>query len=956
MMRKSYFILCLVVFLFTLYPLKGVWAQAEYPGVYHVYMRLGKEALDQGKYEFALKYFKLAQVVSPASREPATYYNLTIRLQVGDVEGDELYEPSEIFYDDTEEEVLDVETDREVLPDRSDVIDRALDSYEKSLKDKTFVSPETISIDKKPKTTLGKKLIRAREAAIPEAPEIAYLNDALWATQPKTLIRLDLKTSVIFEGRNIERFLIITPGFVDIERIDRDRLNVVARKRGSTFIHVWDDRGRWTFNTVVVLPLRRDAIYVRDVELEEYAQPFSISYSNDWNAFYRGSSFDKVERENLNFFQSVEAFGETPYGDVSGFALFTKFDLSTEVTGWGAGLEDGRIGNFKDFDIQGGDITHTFSPLTISGQYIRGGLLKAEAFNNNVEYTYLRGRDRSTFGFLAPGTITKKESFLEGAKLTLFPHKENKYSFNFVRGFGDEREEFLEDRVTSFEAQNKFLNTLFSGEIGYDDNDVAWNYGGVLTGKNYNLNVNFRNIDDDYAMVTTLPANRGEIGSIVNLNANWEDVFLNSSVDIYRDRFLSNPEDPDAINLDLASTVDVNLTQRDKVKISVFYTDTPGELSPRNNFRINSNYNKRFQLAGNRTFSTLIGGTYQRARFDLSPASEYDRYSVSAGFSVPLIKGSNYFANYEYSFVDEKLSGDSLRPYVVNTGVNYSKKITDQWRGNMSVDYRNEQNTEGQNSFLAGEDSVTASMGASFRPSDDFEFFVDGRARNVWAQEPGRASFNEVDVRAGIRMSWDSPFIWNPTGYIEGYVFKDINGNKKQDEKEGGIPDVIVKVGKKETKTNEKGYFQTVVKAKKVQVSVGTESIPKGFIFSTPVAQMVEIIPHKTQQVNFGLTTHSGIFGIIYVDVNQSGKPDNGDEFIQGAKITLDNIESVISDYEGTYFFKNITPQKHTISIDVNSLPIEFIPLIKIKDAVTVTEGTTYIYHFPMKKIDDKEK
>ena len=124
----------------------------------------------------------------------------------------------------------------------------------------------------------------------------------------------------------------------------------------------------------------------------------------------------------------------------------------------------------------------------------------------------------------------------------------------------------------------------------------------------------------------------------------------------------------------------------------------------------------------------------------------------------------DYFTNYEYSWVYEEQSGDLSTPNVMNAGLNYNTKLTDAWSMNSSFIYRNEEKTEGTNSFLAGEDSTTGSLGAAFRPNEDFEFFVDGRVRNIWAEAADRTAFNEIEVLAGVRTSWDVPFRWNPSG------------------------------------------------------------------------------------------------------------------------------------------------------------------------------------------------
>jgi len=951
---------CIVIFwsvilIFSALPAS---ASAPYPQAYKYYMELGKLALDRQDYKEATHNFRRAQMVAPTEKQPTVFINLIKRLQ------DERIEPkpaTRIFrpFKKSREKIVGEELNRfsgysspkpSIARDRKDhpTITQPPEKFKRRAAEP--VTPKTAILTAPPKYILPPP-----GSPLGEEQNIVYLDDDLWQIQPGTLLRVELRKAIVLDAQNFKRHLIITPGFIEVQRIDKDRINVVAIKRGSTIFHVWDDTGRWTFNIEVILPIRKTKVTVLKKQSERYAEPFKITYSADWSSFYKGQELEKVKRENLNFLQRILLEGETPYGDYDSHVLINKFDESTEVTGYGVGLTDGKIGDFKDFSIRGFDIQKVFSPLSMPGQYMRGVLFEAEAFNNNLKYTYVHGRDRATFGFLAPDVLEKRESFVEGARITLFPHKENQYSINYARGYGDARESFLHDQVFSIEAQHRFKDILLSGELAYDETATALTSSSKYKGDDHDLTVNFRNLESDFTTVTSLPGNRGEVGGSIFWDWRLGDVEINTYLDLYRERFLPNPEAEDTINVDYSTTVDIPFSKTDRLRSSLYYTDTTGEISPRNNVRFNTTYTKRFPL-GARTMTGFIGMSQQRSRFDLSPSSEYDRYSASSGLTVPLIKNLNYFVNYEHSWLYEEQSGDHLRPNVMNTGLNYSKKLADGWSMHSSFSYRNEENTEGSNSFLAGEDNITGSLGTTYRPNEDFEFFMDGRTRNVWAETEDRQAFNEIDVRAGIRTSWGLPFSWNPKGEIHGVIYKDLNENQRQDEEEAGIADVIVEVGKRKVTTNSIGYYHATVKAKSVEVKVDIDSIPDGFIFSTPTIVNVEIIPHKTQWIDFGLTTQSGVYGVVYYDQNSNGKPDLGDEFISKVKLRLDGVETAISDFEGTYSFGSVQPGIHQIGIDVNSLPIEYLPKIRLKNEIEISEGSTYVFHIPLDKVSSKDK
>ena len=194
------------------------------------------------------------------------------------------------------------------------------------------------------------------------------------------------------------------------------------------------------------------------------------------------------------------------------------------------------------------------------------------------------------------------------------------------------------------------------------------------------------------------------------------------------------------------------------------------------------------------------------------------------------------------------------------------------------------------------------------------------------------------------------PFIWNPSGNICGHVYKDNDGDGQKDSDENGLEGIIITVGEKRVKTNQRGDYCAKVTGKRVDVDIDFESIPDGYVFSTPVYQQVTVIPHKAQRVNFGLMTRSGLYGVVYFDENENGKLDASDKLISKVKIIVDEKMTVFSDSEGVYIVKSVSPGKHTITIDINSIPVEYLPLVKLKNEIEVQEGTTYIFHIPLKK------
>ncbi len=932
-MRQFFHTSCLVIIVFLIIT-NSSFAEpppSNYPQIYTLYMQLGKEAIDNKKYEKAFNHFQHAHLIDPSAEDPLSYINLLKRIKEGRVNV-----------------VSKTQQLGPISKSRHSIISNTLDAFEK----KEYATPNipqknTIQI---PPPT-NKFIVPEQEPAMEITPETIYLDDALWSSQPKTLLQIEMQKAVVFEGSNIKRFLIITPNFFEVKTIDRDKILIIANQRGASFLHVWDDRGRWTFNVEVILPFHHESLRIKEKQIEEYSKPFTFSYATDWASFNRGKRMLDLERQSLDFQQRLSFQGETPYGDFDTSAIFEKFSETTDVTRYTVGLTDGHIGKFKDFNIRGFDFLPHFSALSLPRQTVRGIFFNSKAFNQKIEFTYLRGRARNLFPTLSSGSSIDIDNFVEGTRIAFFPDEKSTYAINFARGYGNDRSDFLQKRVFSIESEYDFDNkTNLATEIAYDEHNIAqtinYNFGDEHT----KGHIKFRDINKNFTTIKSFPGGRGEVGALLNMNWDLDAMDIDTSLDLYRDRLFQNPDKPRAMNAEFSTNVTIPVSKNDTLRSSLYYINTQQELSPRKSLRLSSNYIKKFPLSEHKYLSTNWLASYQRSRFDQSSSSDYDRFILSGGLNMPLIGNLNYHANYEYSWVDEKVSGEQLTPSVFRTGFDYSRNITDNLMGNLRYTYRDEEDTEGTNSFLSGEDSAIGSLGLTYRYSQDLEFYFNGRVRNIWAESDTREAFDEVDIRLGVRSNWELPFSWSPSGIVEGIVFKDLNGNQKWDEDEEGIEGIEVKIGKHTTITDQYGHYEDKVSAKKVQVGVNPDSIPDGFVFSTPILVDVNITPHIRQKVNHGLSIHSGVYGVVFYDKNNNNKPDQDDEFIPKVKIFLDDAEVTVSDFEGTYFFRDIAPGMHQVRIDVNSIPIEYLPKVKLKKEVEVSEGTTYVFHVPLTK------
>ncbi len=922
---------------------------------YFYYVTVAQEALNAQNIQKACFYFKIANRIKPQNAVVRQYLNLIKRIKEGRAEI-----PVEAV----------LKTHR---PPQNQTIPRPLvsaiastdESNGFNTKQKKFLVPKkiqdtvfeinvTVKDSEKPKSLKAdQRLMNSKtDQKILGDEKVIELDASLWENRKQHTIKIGFKKAFLLKGHHIKRFLTITEGVLASSRIDENTIKIVGKKRASTLFHLWDDKGRWTFNIEVTLPSLEEDQKRRERYSqmgEEYVQPFKLEYRNNWGSFYKGTAMPTLKRTFLDYTQDISISGETPHGEMDASVTFIRLEEGIKQVGNTLGLTDGKWGPFEDFTLRGFDAQASYSDLSLPGLSFKGFLLESYAFQHQLKYTILKGQVRSTNLFALPKEINLDESFIEGVKMVLFPDQNHHISVQYVRGSGSERPSVLKKKVYSVQMKNTFTHWNILSEVAFDEDKYAGTIHSSFKKDDQRITINYRNMQKKFKTITGAPSDRGEIG----VDARYDDTVgtfnLNSFLDIYRNNQFFNSDHPDAVNVDWSGSIRKPLSQNSNWLTALQYTDTQQLLSPGRQFSITNRLDMHLPLTIKDSITFFIGYRFQRKRFEKSPGSEYDRMTLSTGFRTTLFKNISYFANYDYSMAKGIATGEVGEPRALSTGLSYSHNLARRISLNTSLSYRNEENTEEKFSFLAGEDSLIGYFGLNYRPTSDFEFFMDTSMSNIWAENNNQIAFNSTDIRFGVRSSWNSFFRWNPKGVVQGAVFKDVDGDGIQGTGEAGIADVMVRVGSKKVITNQSGQYEADVTAKKVRVKLDANTIPSGFIASTDILVEYRVKQGKTKTINFGVTMRSGIYGIVYVDSNNNGRLDRNEKLIPNVRLRLDNKKTAISDYSGSYFFENIDPGTYIIYLDVNSLPKQHFPNVKIKEKVTVSEGTTYIYNIPLK-------
>ncbi|MBD3263596.1 MAG: hypothetical protein GF375_00655 [Candidatus Omnitrophica bacterium] len=917
---------------------------------YDYLIELGKEKFREGKYEEATHYFQSAQSVDSSSREPLYYLNLIKRIREGRLlEGRRKVKRTFLPRDRLER--------KKIIREKLKELQEQLKKPEAGKKYTSDAEGEELSPEagrRRPSVVseeleeVSKKRVKARPLLTKD--NVVHLSSQSLEDFPLT-VEISPGDFFIVNSPLIKRFLIVSGEVIDIEKLDDKNLKVNAQNLGSTFLHVWDQKGRWTFN-IKVVPLR---VEMEKESLWEKPESIKFAYSNDWRSYYRGGSIDTMQRDTITFDQWASMRGPIPYGEMDASLNWSKFGEESKITGYTVGITEGNFLTFNDFHLRGFDFTRSFSPLSFPGETLKGIFLESPAFNENIEYIIFHGKEKQYYySFLSPGITTEEDSYVDGYRIRFFPHAKNNFALNYAHAYGEGREDYLKSKVFSFQSEHNLDKWSIFSEVASDEYSMAANLSSVLRLQRLNLRLSFRDIEPEFVTITGRPSGIGEIGGIIGFD--WypsENLSLSSNLDVYRDRYFSNPGSPDELNFEWDSYLDWRLGTDSNLTTSVYYINTPGSLSPQRNLNATSIYNKRFNLYlwGEKPLYTYLGYNYQKSINPLSPTSDYRKDAILSGLRLQLTPGFYCYSNYTYSWLEELEEAESSSPRVMETGFDFYNNLTPSVYSNVRFYYRDEQRASSLHSFLSGEDSLEGNINLTYSPYKDMEFYLDGRIRNVWAETEDAEAFIEAEVRVGTRLAWDSFFRFAPVGVISGVVFKDIDGDGLRGEDEKGIEGVKIIAGPFKAETDTEGMYKLEVKAKTVRVKIDLSTLPEGYVMTTNSSREINTSHGESYTIDFGAYPQSGIYGVAFYDKNSNNRLDSKDEPVPGIKITLPSRdESTRTNAEGVFFFSGMPAGEYKVKLDINSIPLEYLPMIPLEKVIEISEGFTYTYNIPLRK------
>ncbi|MEW6100837.1 MAG: SdrD B-like domain-containing protein [Candidatus Omnitrophota bacterium] len=863
------------------------------------------------------------------------------------------YEPALIYIEMIEE--TGAPKKREIIPTtytpvaatRQEAVNELIELYE--LQREMVRDRELLGTKLRPAPFLGE------EIKAPAVPGVLTLDDSFYSL--KVPIEIEEGKSFIVKGRSIQRFLVTNPDVLTATKSGPDELTVTAKSVGYSYLHIWDDNGRWTTEWLGIMPKIEGLTLEESLRRqEERAGNFRLKYSVNWSSFESGPSIDNLERTSHTWTHSLRLNGETPYGDLDSAITVNRRSTITDLSYASVGLTNGRLGQFKDFGFRVLDFYPLFYNLTLTNTALRGLTFFSPAFDKKLDYSVFWGREGGgRYGIFAAGIEDTRDAFLEGFGLNYSPSRENNYKFSMVHGYGSDRL----DNLNKF-GYDLIGNWLFDKwhtgyEVAFDSETFAHLFKANYIQPRVNFGTEIRNIDKKFVSMTGVGLQQGQLGVLSHINLTpTDDLSLQSKLDVYQDRLFPAEDNNGRWNEDfdisanyvfdttLAMSADYSL-QNDLGRLSQFRSHTSG-----------TGISKRFRFF--RDIFTSARYTRQENTNFTSPSLDYinDKILLSVRFS--LIRQLYYFANKEFNWLNERATASHTQPSAFETGVDWNSQLgKSPFWGSMRFTYRDEEDTISNLAFLSGEDYIEGYSELTYRPTEEREIYGSMRVRNSWADNPNVLKRIEATFNAGMRYAWDTGLRWETVGNIEGYVFKDINSDGLRQRDEPPVEGMKVWLGRdKSLVTDLFGYYKFKgVRARKAYVSLDTSTIPAGFVLTVPATQEIGIMQNQTLRLDFGIFARTEISGYIFEDIDANGMFGPGDKSVGGVIISLEDGSKAVSDNSGRYSFTKATRGEHTLSLNLSTLPVYYLPQVAITKEITLFEGVSYYYNVPLKRIQE---
>lgn len=774
-------------------------------------------------------------------------------------------------------------------------------------------------------------------------------------------IELERESTVRISVPGLKRFMVTDADIVKAAKPDGNTIELTGVKLGQTFMHIWDDNGRRTLGIRVVQKGRE--VYIkaakRAIEAKKM-QSFKTRYSFDRyrlnaESLNPGRSFHYAE-----WFHRLSTTGETPWG-------FVDSRLQYEGKEEGMGIEDKRDLTAWDFNLRGKDIEVSmgntaayFSDITLP-QTGYQGIRFRNPDDKNVRYDLVYGARGERIWGKKVGDF-EDGNYFYGARGEVTPADYLDFNATILRSLGNDLEtseyvyatgmgvDLFDDAVT-IDAEAARSKNGVGGGLSDEGDSHAYKVDTRFDLKKYNADLmcTFRDIGSDFDDVTGATISHvGELGAYLKGNyIPLKYLRLSGNYNVFRDRLNFNSEHPKIYNYDWQGTADFNLGKGLDFKYNRYFRSHEGKSSPTRGSGEMYQVNYNFSIPNQVTLYARYSPVQYRGLG--SESDSYKEEKFVSGFRFNVLKNLYYDLSHQWHSRKMILSGENGTVKTLSTGLQYATRIFDTpFYGSARLRYNREYDVMENLPLNPGEETWYGEAEIKYKPSADFETYLRVNYNHIRGAIDGNLDRQEMRIYGGGSYLFDTTVGWGITGHIQGWVFKDMNGDGEKGDDEEGVPGITIYAGEdKSTVTDKNGRFEfRKVKGVEVDVLMDVKTLPQGYNCTSANPKTVVQERDTVMDASFGLIAVSEISGRVFNDVTMNGVFDAGDAGIKDIVVSSDDGVMGLTLYTGHYRLERVEPGDRTVKIGISSVPQGFLPVEKPSFAVKVEEGKFYEVDF----------
>ncbi len=761
------------------------------------------------------------------------------------------------------------------------------------------------------------------------------------------VLNLDLDEYVplmVVFPEDVVQVSIVDENLISYEKVSPSELVFRAENGlGNTVVYVWDKLGRWILYITVIPPRIVKELEEQAKREQEQKEHVKFYYSNDWWGYYRGQDLGDVERNSYGFVQEFSLEGPTAWGNLAADLSLSRENGSYVTTYRFVSLKNVHKLGLQDGYIVFGNYFQSISPLTFSGTTLDGIYVSEDRDWISVKALYGETEDYWSYIPIVG---------LGNAKVWGFRVAGGDFAFNFSGRdniYDDTGYRIASDEVMSIEMEKKIGDVVLSGEFGYDasGSHIAALLNADTKFLGWNTNVLFKDVEKDYKTIVGYPSYSGELGIEIDASKRAGDKYYRGFLNVYRDRAYPSSDNPHRWNVETTLSYDRSL-EHSNYGMEFSVKDFRGTISPFRTYDFTLRYSY-FSEWKDLPYVLSLSYSYGDNIDDLMDR-EYRINKVSLRGNLDLVPSLlSVYSMVETGVVYDKRGHRKVYPFVWDNGFHLGSDIGDSgWKYSVNAGYRYENKAEMPYSFSSDRDMLYVRGRLDWQLADDRWFFVEADLKRYYGQIGDTPLY--LDMYAGMKWMWDTKLNLLPKTYIYGYVFEDSNLNGTLDKGEICLPNVEIYAGDLSVKTDENGYYELGwVKGEKVNIDMDSSTLPQG-LFPVKDSKKVVVGKAKKQRVDFPVRYLTGLKLVAFVDTNNNGLYDRGEEVLSGVGIYI-NGEKVFTDSNGI-IWKEVKEGNYRIKLDLVSLPANLVPVGKVEEALSVKKGRISSLPLAFRKVE----